>query len=136
MTRTIKAAASAASVAALSLIAGQAGAHHSGAMFDHAREVELKGVVKEFQWTNPHSWIQVVAPGPKGEMEEWSIEGGSPNTLARSGWRPTTFKSGDHVTLRVNPMKDGSKGGSFVGAVLADGRTLGRMGEAPAGPSN
>jgi hypothetical protein len=112
------------------LLAGMAGpalAHHSGAMFDRVNTVELTGTVKEFQWTNPHSWIQVDAPNAKGELQEWSIEAGSPNTLARQGWRPGTFKPGDRVTLRVGPMKDGSKGGVFIGAKLADGKVLGQL---------
>jgi Ni/Co efflux regulator RcnB len=109
-------------------VAAPASAHHSAAMFDRTRSVDLKGTVKEFQWTNPHSWIQVEAPGPDGKMEEWAVECGSPNTLARNGWRPGSFKPGDKVTVRIGPMKDGSKAGIFVGAVLADGRILGQMG--------
>ena len=119
-------------VAALVLAAfGPAFAHHSGAMFDSQKRIELKGTIKQFQWTNPHSWIQIEVPNAQGKMEEWSVEGGSPNTLARQGWRPGTFKAGDHVTIRVGPMKDGSKGGIFVGAMLADGKVLGRMSDAP-----
>src|SRR5687768_16708837 len=63
-------------------------AHHSGAMFDTAKVVELKATVKELQWSNPHIWIQVVAD-ENGAMKEWSLEGGSPNTLSRRGWRST-----------------------------------------------
>jgi hypothetical protein len=107
--------------------AGPAFAHHSGAMFDRTNTVELSGTVKEFQWTNPHSWIQVEAPNPQGKLVEWSIEAGSPNTLGRQGWRPGTFKPGDRVTMRIGPMKDGSAGGIFIGAKLADGRVLGRL---------
>jgi hypothetical protein len=118
-----------AAAAVLALAAGPALAHHSGAMFDRTKQVDLKGTIKEFQWTNPHSWIQIEAPNAQGKMEEWSVEGGSPNTLARQGWRPGTFKPGDKVTIRVGPMKDGSKAGIFVGAVLPDGKVLGRMGE-------
>jgi hypothetical protein len=60
-----------------------------------------------------------------GVREEWSIEGGGPNSLSRQGWRPTTFKPGDAVSIKVNPMKDGSTGGLFIGAKLADGKTIG-----------
>lgn len=115
--------------AAIVGVAAPASAHHSGAMFDRTKQVDLKGVIKEFQWTNPHSWIQITAPNAQGKMEEWAIECGSPNTLARGGWRPGTFKPGDKVTVRVGPMKDGSKAGIFVGAILADGKVLGRMDE-------
>ena len=101
-------------------------AHHSASMFDSAKVIELTGTVKEFQWTNPHVWIQLEVAGPDGAKQEWSIEGGGPNSLSRQGWRPTTFKFGAAVTLRVNPMRDGSAGGLFVGAKFADATTLGR----------
>ena len=105
---------------------GTALAHHSAAMFDSAKVIELTGVVKEFQWTNPHVWIQLEVSDASGAKKEWSIEGGGPNSLSRQGWRPTTFKFGTTVTLRVNPMRDGTSGGLFVGARFADATTLGR----------
>lgn len=99
-------------------------AHHSAAMFDDTQVVELRGTVKELQWTNPHIWLQVLVAG-EGAATEWSIEGGSPNSLSRQGWRSTTFRAGDVVAVRINPMKDGTPAGLFVGARFADGRTLG-----------
>ena len=103
-----------------------AAAHHSAAMFDESKVVELKGTIKEMQWKNPHFWIQVVVDD-HGKPTEWSLEAGSPNTLSRNGWRSTTFKSGDEVTVRLNPMKDGSAAGMFIGAKFAtDGKTIGR----------
>lgn len=116
-----------AAAAAVLLAAPAALAHHSFAMFDRSRTVDLKGVIKEFQWTNPHSWIQVDVPGVDGATTEWSVESTSTGTLSRMGWRPATFKPGDKVTVRIYPMKDGSPGGSFVGAILANGQTLGQM---------
>ena len=104
-----------------------AAAHHSGNMFDREQTVEITGTIKEFQWTNPHIWIQVLVPGAEGSVEEWSIEGGVPNRLFRAGWRPTSFEPGDEVTILANPMRDGAKGGAFIGARLADGSTLGRF---------
>lgn len=101
-------------------------AHHSAAMFDDTKVVELKGTVKELQWANPHIWLQVVVDD-NGKKTEWSIEGGSPNSLSRQGWRATTFKPGDVVTVRINPMKDGTPAGNFVAARFeADGKTIGR----------
>ena len=101
-------------------------AHHSASMFDDAKVVEKKAVVKELQWTNPHVWLQVVID-ENGKKTEWSLEGGSPNTLSRQGWRASTFKAGDTVTVRFNPMKDGSAAGLFIGAKFdADGKTIGR----------
>ena len=108
------------------LIVAPAGAHHSAAMFDDAKVLELKGTVKELQWANPHIWLQVIVD-EKGKKTEWSLEGGSPNSLSRQGWRSTTFKPGDVVTVRLNPMKDGTPAGSFIGAKFdADGKTIGR----------
>ena len=111
--------------AALALAAPTVSAHHSGAMFDREKVIELKGTVKELQWSNPHIWIQVVAQ-ENGATREWSLEGGSPNTLSRQGWRSTTFKPGDEVTFRFNPMKDGTAAGAFIGAKFSDGKTIGR----------
>jgi hypothetical protein len=116
----------AATLVALCAMTSVPRAHHSAAMFDDSKVVELKGVVKELQWTNPHVWLQV-SVDEKGAKKEWSIEAGSPNTLSRTGWRSTTFKPGDQVTVRINPMKDGSAAGNFIGAKFeADGHTLGR----------
>jgi hypothetical protein len=112
--------------AALLLVAASGQAHHSAAMFDHTRTIQLAGTVKEFQWTNPHVWLQLTVNSTDG-AEEWSVEGGGPNQLARQGWRPATFRPGDAVVVIVNPMLDGAKGGLFVGAKLADGKSLGRV---------
>jgi hypothetical protein len=115
-----------ASSLAAALLPALAAAHHSTAMFDDTKVIELSGTVKTLQWANPHIWLQVIVAADGAETE-WSIEGGSPNTLSRQGWRSTTFKPGDAVTVRVNPMKDGTPAGLFVGAKLAtDGRTIGR----------
>ena len=100
-------------------------AHHSATMFDDTKVKELSGTIKTFQWKNPHIWIQIFVQNSAGVKEEWSVEGGGPNSLSRQGWRPTTFKTGDAVTIKVNPMKDGSPGGLFVAAKLEDGKTLG-----------
>jgi len=101
-------------------------AHHSAAMFDNQKMTEITGTIKELQWTNPHIWIQIDAKNQAGAKEEWSVEGGSPNSLSRQGWMKTSFKPGDVVTLRINPMRDGTHAGSFVAAKFADGKTLGR----------
>ena len=101
-------------------------AHHSFSMFDDSREVVLKGEVKEFQWSNPHTWIQLNVTDESGKVVEWSIENGSPNLLARQGWKKNTLKAGDRIEVTVNPLRDGQPGGSFVRAILPDGRPLGR----------
>jgi hypothetical protein len=108
-------------------------AHHSTSMFEPEKRVELKGNVKEFQWTNPHAWIQVTVTAPDGTTADWSFECGSPNTLSRQGWKPSTLKPGDAITVVANPMKDGTSAGLMYTVALADGRTLGPG--APAQPS-
>jgi hypothetical protein len=115
-------------IAAGALAAGLAGApglalaHHSFAMFDANKEVTLTGTVKEFQWENPHTWIQLYVPNDQGKQVEWSIEGQSPNGLARKGWKRTTFKPGDKIVVKIRPLKDGKPGGSLMSATAADGR--------------
>jgi hypothetical protein len=104
-----------AGVAAISLGAAPAFAHHSFAMFDSTKNVTLDGTIKDFQWTNPHSWVQIVVKDPAtGKDVEWSIEGGSPNGLARSGWKRTSLKPGDKAQVVIHPLKDGTAGGSLV----------------------
>lgn len=101
-------------------------AHHSFAMFDAKREIVVTGTVKEFQWTNPHVWIQLNARNAQGKEVVWSVEGSSPNGLRRQGWSRTTFKPGDRVSITINPLKNGDPGGSFVRAIMPDGSTFGR----------
>jgi Family of unknown function (DUF6152) len=98
-------------------------AHHSFAMFDPAREVTLQGTVKEFRWTNPHAFIQLMANG-KGMEGEWSIEMTSPEHLLRIGWKPRQLKAGDKVQIRIHPMRDGTHGGQFLGGTGPDGAPL------------
>ena len=100
-------------------------AHHSGAGFNAGTVKEISGTIKEFQFTNPHTWIQVIVTNDAGEPEEWSVEWRSPNSLARSGIRPSTFPAGAEVTMRINPMVNGSPAGGFVGAKLGDGTIIG-----------
>ena len=112
-------------LAALAIGAQPALAHHSFAMFDQEKVITLQGTVKEFQWTNPHSWIQLMVPGDGGKLTEWSVEMGGPGGLARQGWKPRTLKQGDKVTIVIHPLRDGGLGGSFVSVVLPGGQTMG-----------
>jgi len=105
-------------------LAGPALAHHAFAMFDTNREVMLDGTVKEFQWTNPHTWVQLLVKDPTGKEVEWSIEGSSPNNLARFGWTRNSLRSGDRVQAVIHPLKDGSIGGSLV-KITVNGQVVG-----------
>jgi len=112
--------------AALSLAPLPAHAHHSYAMFDATKTVALNGTVKQFQFTNPHSWIQVMAPGPNGALAEWSIQMGAPFEVIRAGLGPDTLKPGDKIVVQMHPAKDGVTAGSFLSATDGNGRPLGR----------
>ena len=108
------------------MLASPVMAHHSFAMFDNKKEVTLDGTVKEFQWTNPHSWVQLIAKDPAtGKDVEWSIEAGSPNGLARQGWSRHSAKPGDKASIVIHPLKDGSAGGSLV-SLTVNGAKVGR----------
>ncbi len=113
-----------AAAAVLSLLAEAAPAHHSFATFDQAQEKTLVGTIKEVQWTNPHIWVQILVKTPEGAVVEWSIEGGSPNGLARQGWRRSSLKAGDQVEIVIHPLKNGSNGGSLM-RVSVDGKPIG-----------
>jgi hypothetical protein len=110
--------------AAVALWAAPAFAHHSFAMFDNQKNLTLEGTIKEFQWTNPHSWVQLVVKDPSGKEVEWSIEGASPNGLSRRGWKRTSLKMGDKATVVIHPLKDGTNGGSLV-SVSINGQSIG-----------
>lgn len=106
-------------------------AHHSDAMFDSKKEVVLNGTVKEFQYTNPHSWIQIVVPGDAGAAPvEWSIETAAPIVLLRAGIKPSSLQPGDKISLRMHPLKSGAPGGSLVDVKKDDGSVLTLRGRA------
>jgi hypothetical protein len=104
-------------------LAAPCGAHHSFSMFDPTKTLTLQGTVKEFQWTNPHCFIQLLVPSPGGSVE-WSVEMNSPGASFREGWRPGSLKAGDKVTLVINPVRNGASGGRLVSATDTSGRSL------------
>ena len=109
-----------AAILALALMAVPAAAHHSFAMFDQKKIMTLEGTVTEFQWTNPHAFIELDAEGGR----HWSIELNSPNNLKRQGWSRAALKPGDKVTLRMSPLRNGKPGGLFLDLTKADGSVL------------
>ena len=111
-------------VLALVFAAAPAWAHHSFTMFDSTKMVTLTGTIKEFQWTNPHTFTWIDVPNPSGGVDTWAIEGMSPNYLGRRGWTKNTLKPGDKVSIVILPLKDGSKGGTFLRCTLADGTVM------------
>ncbi len=117
-------------IGALTLFgAGAASAHHSYVMFDVQREVDLHGVVKDFQWGSPHVRVDLLVRDAAGKPTEWSIECASPSTLRRFGWGRDSMKAGDQIDIIIHPRKDGSVGGSLVkvtinGQLIGDPRTI------------
>lgn len=112
-------------VLGLLLAASYGLAHHSFVMFDMTKQVTLSGAVTSFEWTNPHTYIEIDVPSETGGVKHWSIELGSPSILRNSGWKHNTLKPGDKVILTVNPLKNGNPGGLLFQAQLADGSKLG-----------
>ena len=102
-------------------------AHHSPVMFDRSQPLTLTGTVREFQWTNPHSYIQLVVKNDQGQDEEWSLEMAAPTYLYNLGWRPSTVKTGDTLTVTIAPLRKGGKGGLLLKAVTPDGKSIGRV---------
>ena len=103
-------------------VAAPALAHHSFAMFDANKIVTAKGTVKEFEWVNPHSWLRVmIVDQATGRQLQWAFEMSSPGTMAKLGMTPDTVKIGDTVTVSYHPLKDGSRGGQFMQALLPNG---------------
>jgi len=99
-------------------------AHHSAAMFDDKKTVTLEGEVKEFQLTNPHSWLLVDVKDKNGKVTTWGFEAEGPSTLARAGIKPSDLKPGTRLTITGNPMKDGRPAAIWLSAVRADGKKL------------
>jgi Family of unknown function (DUF6152) len=114
----------AAAVVAAALSAAPAPAHHSGAMFEATKTVTLKGVVKVFEYTNPHSWLWVTVTNEDGTMTDWGFEAEGPSTLLRAGIKKGDLKPGDKITITGRPEKDGRPAAAWVNAVKEDGTTL------------
>ena len=107
-------------LAGLLPLAAPALAHHSFAMFDQRKVMTLEGTVAEFQWTNPHAFIELDAKGGR----HWSIELNSPNNLKRQGWNRASLKPGDRIAVRIAPLRNGKSGGLFLDLTKADGKLL------------
>src|ERR1700746_2072568 len=110
---------------AVAISAIPAFAHHSFAMFDAEKTKVLEGTVKEFQWTNPHSWILMTVNNAQGQAEQWAIEMGGPRGVARQGWVPKTLTPGMKVKTVIHPLRDGTAGGQFMAITLPDGTEMG-----------
>lgn len=101
-------------------------AHHSRAMFDLNKHIELSGEVREFQWTNPHCYIQLTVRNAKGESEDWTVEMGPPHSLKENGWGKFSLKPGDKIRLTIAPLRSGGKAGELEKVERQDGTPIGR----------
>jgi hypothetical protein len=99
-------------------------AHHSFAMFDATQTLNAAGTVKEFQWGSPHTWVELVVLGPDKTEKPLSLELTTISGLKRNGWKPSSLKPGDKVTVTYHPMRDGTPAGQLIDVVTQDGQTL------------
>lgn len=108
-------------------------AHHSTSAFDSSSVIKIEGTITRFRWTNPHASIKLEGTAEGALDGLWTVEMTAPNILINSGWKRSSLKKGDSVTIFVNPLRnsvtlnDGSQGGLYVGAILADGSTRGTV---------
>ena len=93
--------------------------------FDRNKTVNLVGTVKQFKWANPHSWIEMEIPNDKGGVDIWDVEMTSPAVLIRAGWKSTSIKPGDKVSVAAHPQLSGEPGGISLHAMVEHAFTPG-----------
>ena len=99
-------------------------AHHSNVAYEVTKVITVTGVVKSFEWVNPHTWLHLAVQDEKGGMAEWAAEGRAPGILLRAGWTKASLKPGERVTVDMSPAKDGSKVAIIARVTKADGTIL------------
>ena len=107
-------------------------AHHGAATFDTGKEITLKGVVTAWIWANPHCFLKFDAKDDTGTVRQWAAETQNPVSMTARGWSWSSFKAGDEVTVRVEPVKNGAPVGRILSVVLPNGQTLTAVGAQPA----
>ncbi|MBO9602827.1 MAG: hypothetical protein J7496_10005 [Novosphingobium sp.] len=115
---------SALAAGAIVSLAQPALAHHSFAMFDMKKNIKIRGTLREFQWTNPHVFLEILVKDPKGATTNWSIEAGAPNILTRQGWKRSIFTPGEQLEVELHPLRSGAPGGAIVSVRKADGTVI------------
>jgi hypothetical protein len=109
---------------AAALLAAPAVAHHSFAMFDQSKVIQLAGTVKQYELVNPHVWLHLTVVNDKGDAAAWTFEGGSSTQMVRLGWTREVVKAGDKVEIGFRPMKDGSRGGQLMTIKFQNGEKM------------
>lgn len=102
-----------------------AAAHHSSSMFDRSQTLVLTGTIKEYQFLNPHTWIEILITNEDGTTTQWSVEASGRRPMVAMGLGPTRLLAGDKVTIRAHPLRDGRNGALFIDITLPDGETIG-----------
>jgi hypothetical protein len=103
---------------------GTSQAHHSTSTYDSSKTLQLTGVVKTFEWTNPHNWLELLVTDSSGQDVKWVIEAGTPNVNRRMGWTGSDLNEGDKVEVSIHPKRDGTPNGTLVTVRLPDGKSL------------
>ena len=111
-------------VAAAVLVTRPLQAHHSNVAYEVTKVITVTGVVKDFEWVNPHTWLHLVVEDDKGGKAEWAAEGRAPGILLRAGWTRSSLKPGEKITVDMSPAKDGSKVAIIARVTKADGTIL------------
>lgn len=109
---------------ATALLSAPAFSHHSNVAFEVTKVDTITGVVTNFQWSNPHTWLKVMVSDGKGGNAEWGLEGRAPGVLLRAGWTKKSLVPGETVTVDYSPARDGSKTGLIARVTKADGTIL------------
>jgi len=119
---------------AILLTAAPLVAHHGAASFDTEKELTLKGTVTEWIWANPHCFLKFDAKDDTGTVRNWVVETQNPTDMTVRGWRRTSFKAGDPVTVTLQPVKSGAPVGRIRKVMLSNGQTLATSDAAAAPP--
>ncbi len=106
-------------------IAAPSAAHHAfAAVFDRDSPINLTGTVTRVDWMNPHTWFYIDVENDNGEIENWGLEMGSPNTLVRRGWSHDTLQIGQVVIVFGAIARDGSMRAAVRTVTLDNGEKL------------
>jgi len=112
-------------------------AHHSNVMFDLKNPIVLEGVVQEYKFTSPHTFIVLLVKAADGSTTVWNLEGNTPSALARDGWSRKTLNAGDEVKMKIAPLRSGAPGGWWTteGTTYQDGSPI-KVSPATVGTTN
>ncbi len=109
----------------LLLATAPASAHHAfAAVFDATKPIKLTGVVTQLDWRNPHAWFYIDVKDETGKVTNWALELGGSTVLFRNGWRPTTLKPGDEITVEGTAARDGSSRANARVVLTSTGQRL------------